>query len=346
MPHISDIIQCHTGYQFLSKLDISMQYYTFELDDESKDLCTIATPFRFYQYNCLPMGVMVSPDIAQEVMECLLKGIDDVDVYIDDIGVFSLDWTSHISVIDKVLTILQESGFMVNPTKCKWAVQETNFLGYWLTPHGIAPYKRKVQAILQMLPPKNIKQLRSFLGLVNFYHDMWPHRSHVLAPLTDLTGSNSFIWTSTHHEAFSAMKAMVAKDVMLAYPDHNKPFTIETNASDYQLGAVIKQDGRPVSYYSQKLMPTQKNYTTTEKELLSIVETLREFRSMLLGAPIHIYTDHSNLTHKMTQFTIPHIMCWRLLIEESGTISLQTRVLQLCCRCDQSPTYIGYYHPS
>ena len=148
MPHISDIIQCHTGYQFLSKLDISMQYNIFELDDESKDLCTIATPFRLYQYNCLPVGVMVSPDVAQEVMECLLKGIDDVDVYIDNIGVFSLDWTSHISVIDKVLTILQESGFTVNPTKCEWAIQETEFLGYWLTPQGIALYKRKVQAFL------------------------------------------------------------------------------------------------------------------------------------------------------------------------------------------------------
>ena len=111
-----------------------------------------------------------------------------------------------------------------------------------------------------MQPPKNIKQLRSFLGLVNFYHDMWPQQSHVLAPLTDLASSKSFIWTSTHHEAFNAMKAMVAKDTVLAYPDHNKPFTIETNASDYQLGVVIKQDGRPVSYYSQKLTPTQKNY--------------------------------------------------------------------------------------
>ena len=202
--------------------------------------------------------------------------------------------------------------------KCKWAIQETDFLGYLLTPHGIAPYKCKVQGILQMQPPKNIKQLRSFLGLVNYYHDMWPHRSHVLVPLTELTSSKSFIWTSTHHEAFNAMKAMVAKDAMLAYPHHNKPFTIETDARDYQLGAVIKQDGRPVSYYSWKLTPTQKNYTTIEKELLSIVETIRKFRSMLLGAPIHIYTDHRNHTHKMIQFTTQRVMCWQLLIEEFG----------------------------
>ena len=262
-------------------------------------------------------------------------------MYIDDIGVFSLDWTSHVSVIDKVLTILQESGFTVNPTKCEWDIQETNFLGYWLTPHGIAPYKCKVQAILRMQPPKNIKQLQSFLGLVNFYHDTWPRQSHVLAPLTDLTGSKSFIWTSTHHEAFNAMKAMVAKDAMLAYLDHNKSFTIETNTSDYELGAVVKQDGRPVSYYSQKLMPTQKNYTTIEKELLSIVETLREFYLEHLST-----STHRNLTHKMTQFTTQRVMHAATYGRIWCNISLQNRVLQLRCQCNQSPTYISYYHPS
>ena len=111
-----------------------------------------------------------------------------------------------------------------------------------------------------MQPPKNIKQLQSFLGLVNFYRNMWPRQSHVLAPLTDLTISKSLIWTSTHHEAFNAMKAMVAKEAMLAYPHHNKPFIIETDTSDYQLGAVIKQDGRPVSYYSRKLTHPEEQY--------------------------------------------------------------------------------------
>jgi len=128
---------------------------------------------------------------------------------------------------------------------------------------------------------------------------MYPRRLHILAPLTALTSiknTKQFHWTDECQKAFETMKAMIAHDTLIRYPDHNLLFQVYTNASDYQLGAVIMQEGQPVAFYSRKLTPAQRNYTTMEKELLSIVETLKEFRTMLFACKeLHIYTDHKIL---------------------------------------------------
>jgi Reverse transcriptase (RNA-dependent DNA polymerase) len=122
-----------------------VQYYCFEVDDASKELCTIATPSGLYRYWHLPMGVNQSPNIAQEIMERVLSSImEEIECYIDNIAAFSNDWESHKTLLNKLLTKLQNAGFTVNLLKCKWAVQETNFLGHWLTPTGIKPWEKKV----------------------------------------------------------------------------------------------------------------------------------------------------------------------------------------------------------
>ena len=147
--------------------------------------------------------------------------------------------------------------------------------------------------------PTTKKELRSFIGMINFYRDMWQKRSELLSPLSALTSKAvPWKWTDIEQKAFEAIKQMISKETLLTFPNFQKPFHVHADASKYQLGAVISQDGRPIAFYSRKLNSAQINYTTGERELLSIVETLKAYKNILLGQEIIVYTDHKNLTYK------------------------------------------------
>jgi hypothetical protein len=140
---ITDILRNCSVYKFFTKLDISMQYYTFELDEESQDLCNIITLFGKYKYLRLLMGLKCLPDITQAAMENVLSDIKDVDIYIDDTGAFSSDWDHQVNFLATILQQLRENGFTINQLKCAWAVKETDWLGYLLTPQGLKPWKKR-----------------------------------------------------------------------------------------------------------------------------------------------------------------------------------------------------------
>ena len=166
----------------------------------------------------------------------------------------------------------------VNTSKSKFLAEQIEYLGYWITRQDIQSVHNKIEAILKIEAPKTRKELRQFIGIVNHYRNMWFRRSELLAPLARLALSKvKFEWHPTHQQAFEKIKKVIGTEVLLSYPDSNKPFQIYTDASDHQLGAVIMQDTKPIAFYSRKLNTVQRRYTTTERELLSTTETFKEY---------------------------------------------------------------------
>ena len=143
-----------------------------------------------------------------------------------------------------------------------------------------------------------------------------PHTSSLNRPSG--SWSEEIKWTEIHQKAFEDIKKGMTQETILNYPNFNEVFEIHTDASDRQLGAAISQNKKPLAFYSRKLSSAQRNYTTTEQELLSIVETLKEFRNILLGQRIKVFTDHKNLVHESELKTSQRVMRWRLLLEEYG----------------------------
>ena len=316
LPKIQDILQKLEGFQWATALDLTMGYYHIRLSPFSSKLCTVIFPWGKYEYLRLPMGLSNSPDIFQEKMSELMQDLEFARAYLDDLLVISKGtFLEHLEHIEKVLTRLSEAGLKVNISKSTFCKHDLEYLGYYISRKGIQPITKKVEAILKIATPTKRKEVRSFLGMVNFYRDMWPRRSEILAPLTALTSSSvKWKWTEVEERAFQEMKRVMARETLLAFPDFSKQFTIHTDASKTQLGSVISQEGKPIAFYSRKLNPAQTRYTTTERELLSIVETLKEFRNILFGQKIAIYTDHENLVQK--SLTSDRVMRWRLYIEE------------------------------
>ncbi len=187
MPRIPDIFHGLEIICYATTIDLNMGYYSMALNDEAKALCVISLPWGLYQYNGLPQGVKVATDIFQECMGVLFLDI----VYMDDIIIIGYkDFGTHLIDVEEVLERLQEAGFQVNPEKCIWFASSVDYLGFDITREGIKPQAAKVKGIFYMSRPRNQRAVHHFVGMVNFYRDLYPKRATTLAPLTDLCGKN------------------------------------------------------------------------------------------------------------------------------------------------------------
>jgi hypothetical protein len=178
--------------------------------------------------------------------------------------------------MEQVLERLQKANFRANLRKCYFGESKIDYLGYEITRYGIQPQPKKVEAILNLSQRKTKHQLRHFLGMFNYYRDMWQTRSHMLAPLTGLVSPLvKYKWGEEQQKAFDEIKQKVSQEKLLAFPDFEKEFHVYIDAFNKHLGSAIMQKGKPLAFYSRNLNSAQTRYTTGEQELLSIVETLK-----------------------------------------------------------------------
>ena len=220
IPKIQDLLLKLEGFRYATSLDLNMGYYHIQLHPDSRKLCTIVLPWGKYEYVKLPMGLCNSPDIFQERMNDLFDGLEYVRAYIDDLLIMTNGtWEDHLEKVGIALRRLQSAGLKVNAEKSFFGHSELEYLGYWVTRNGIMPLPKKVDAIKNIATPKTKKQLRSFIGIINYYRDMWVRRSEILAPLTNLTSKDAkWEWTDVHQQAFDKIKKLVSKETLLSFP--------------------------------------------------------------------------------------------------------------------------------
>ena len=239
------------------------------------------------------------------MMDNLLRPFTNsfVVVYLDDILIFSRSWEEHLQHIQQVLNTLRQHQLYANLEKCSFGMTQIQYLGYIVDEHGVHVDPAKIQVIRDWPAPTTLTELRSFLGLANFYRRFVLGFSHIAWALSQVTkggGKAKFVWTESQQKAFEELKHRLCSAPVLALPDLQQPFEIETDASDYAVGAVLTQHGHPVAYHSETLSDAVHKYPTYDKEMYSIVQACQQWKHYILGKETVIHTDHKPLQFMQT----------------------------------------------
>ncbi|XP_064465302.1 uncharacterized protein K02A2.6-like [Ornithodoros turicata] len=301
IPRIEDLWNTLSGGEKFTKLDLRDAYQQVILAEESRRYVTISTHIGLFQYTRLPFGVSSAPAIFQREMENLFRGLPHVAVYFDDILVTGRNDTEHMRNLHCVLARLRDVGLKLKFDKCHFFVPEVNYLGHIISKEGLSPDKSKVEAISKAPAPRDVKELQSYLGLINFYRRFLPNLSSCLRPLyLLLTAGKRWEWGRAQEDAFNESKRLMLSAPILAHFDPAKPLYLSCDASPYGVGAVISQkeaDGRerPIAFASRSLSEAEQRYSQLDKEALALVFGTERFHQYLWGMFFRAYTDHKPL---------------------------------------------------
>lgn len=302
-PSIDSIMYALGCAHVFTTLDCSRGFLQIPVAPEDVEKTAFTCHRGLFEFLRLPFGLSNSPASFQRVMDQVLGDakFNFAMAYMDDVVIFSRSFQEHLTHLRVVLGRLQAAGLTVNPRKMQLACGRIDLLGFTVEAGTVRPEEDKLAAILEYPRPRDVKSLQRFLGMVGFYRQFIPRCADLTQPLTWLLRKGAqWSWGDAQEQAFASLAQAIAQTARLYLPDLNRPFVLQTDASDYGLGAVLLQphDGecRPVAFASRTLTPPERNYTVTEKECLAIMFALRKFDMYLDGAKFTVQTDHQALT--------------------------------------------------
>ena len=326
VPHLKDFSAQLHGCELFSKIDLVRGYHQIPVAPEDVHKTAVITPFGLFEFLRTPFGLKNAAQAFQRLMDTTCQGLPFVFVYLDDILVASRNREDHQQHLRQLFDRLQAAGLILNLEKCLFGQPSLRFIGHDVTADGIAPTAESVKTITDFPRPATVRDLMSFVGMVNFYKRFIPQASKIMAPLHEATAGaqtkkatrQKVTWTPELQAAFQRTKTALAKATTLIHFTPGAPLALTTDASDFAIGGVVEQlvsgEWQPLGFYSSKFSPTRRERqrpltledhqrSATERELLAAYRAIDHFRYLLEGREFTLFTDHAPLVGMMTKAT-------------------------------------------